>query len=74
MLLISDLDQVAPDQAATIRATARKCASAWEWPYWMALDYILTDVDKRMCKATGSTFVPNPISCRLYEQGRDKSI
>jgi len=70
MLLISDLDIVAPDDAEKIRQIARDAAVRWEWPYCIALDYMLNDIDRRMSQRLGLDFVPNDVSCRLYEQGR----
>lgn len=48
MLLISDLDAIAPQEAEKIRKIARDMAAAWDWPFYMALDHVLMDVDKRI--------------------------
>lgn len=74
MLLISDIDIVAPSAAERIRQIARNLAAAWDWPYYMALDYVLIDIDRRICEKSGETFTPNDVSCRLYEAGRGERI
>ena len=69
-MLIGDLDQTVPDEANKIRRIARKCAAAWGWDYYTALDYVLIDIDRRVCKETGVTFRPNTTSCEWYERGK----
>lgn len=72
MLLISDLDIVAPAEAERIREIAKDVASSWGWPYYVALDYVLLDVDRRASRKSGVLFIANDVSCRLYEEGRAK--
>lgn len=68
-MLISILDATAPDQANRIRQIARTRSEAWDCPYYVALDYTLIEIERRVCEKTGETFRLPECSCRLYEEG-----